>query len=105
MIDLSVAGPEWAGWILRRWGKSKDHTLHAPSGERFSPAEILSLREWIGATNHWRVRCRKLREIELDDLERDTLYAAIAILERRAGTRARFIPSATTGRRAFRGGS
>lgn len=90
MLDLSIAGPEWAGWILRRWGKSKDHTLHAPTGERFSPEEILSLREWIGTANHWQVRARTLSEMELDDLERDTLHDAIAILERRAGSRARF---------------
>ena len=83
MIDLTPAGPEWAGWRLRRWGRSRACTLEAPDGQRFSPPEILSLRELMLDVDYLRMRIKDMESIELDDLEVDTIRNVIRMLTRR----------------------
>lgn len=83
--DLLWAGPEWEGWQLRRWGKSKRYTLQAPNGQRFTPREIMELPRLMLDVDYLRARLRNLEDstaCQFSAADARTLREAMRILER-----------------------
>lgn len=58
-------------------------SLEAPDGQRFSPAEILSLRELMLDVDYLRMRIKEMESMELDDSELDSIRSVIRLLTRR----------------------
>lgn len=88
VLELDGAGHGWRGWRLGPHGHSGDFWLIAPDGTKYSPGEILELRQLELDTDFQRVRIKELENltasgsVHFNSGDAATLRAAAAIIAR-----------------------
>jgi hypothetical protein len=94
---MERGGTSWAGWQFSTWGRARDWFVIAPSGTRYSAAEIDEIPRLQADVSYLMSRCRQLetllaaKPVGLTPRERLILQQAAAILAS-AGAPAAEIP-------------
>lgn len=88
-FDMARGGSSWSGWTFGKYGRAKEWRLIAPTGETFSPGEVVELRELRLDVDYLRMRVRELEaQLEQQALyftreQLEALRSAVAILDER----------------------